>query len=134
MANSLYDAGREEFLTGGIDYSSDTIKMALMADTYTPNVSTDQFWSDVSSNVIGTPQTLSSKTATNGVADCSDVMFTGVGAGNNVDYIVLYKDTGTPSSSTLIALYDTATGLPFTSSGADIVITIDTGSDKLFKL
>lgn len=131
MANSLYASGRESFSTGEIDYSTDTIKLALMADTYTPNLSEDEFWSDISSNVVGTPQTLSGKTSTNGVTGCLDVMFTGIEAENNVDYIVVYKDTGTPSSSTLIALYDTAPGLPFTPSGANIVIAINSEIEAL---
>lgn len=134
MANALYEAGRDAFLNGDIDYSADTIKMALVSSSYTPNFSTHDFWDDVSANVVGTPQTLASKSTSAGVATCADVTFSAVTSGSTVSYIVLYKDTGTPSTSALIACFDTATGLPISTSGADITIRIDTGSNKLFKL
>ena len=134
MANALYDAGRNSFLTGAINFTSDTIKMALVSSSYTPNLSTHDFWNDVSANVVGTPQTLTTKTATAGVADCDDVTFTAVAGGSTVTYLVLYKDTGSSATSNLIACYDTATGLPISTSGADITIRIDNGSSKLFKL
>lgn len=134
MANALYDIGRNAFLNGDIDYTADTIKMALVSDAYTPNLTTHDFWNDVSANVVGTPQALSGKSTSAGIANCSDVTFSAVAGGSTVAYIVLYKDTGTPSTSQLIACYDTATGLPIETSGADITIRIDTGSNKLFKL
>ena len=134
MANALYDAGRNAFLTGAINFTSDTIKMALVSSSYTPNLSTHDFWNDVSANVVGTPQTLTTKTATAGVADCDDVTFSAVASGSTVSYLVLYKDTGSTATSNLIACYDTATGLPISTSGADITIRIDNGSNKLFKL
>jgi len=134
MANALYGLGRDAFLNGNIDFSDDTIKMALVSDSYTPALNTHDFWNDVSANVVGTPQTLSGKTTALGVANCSDVTFSAVAGGSTVAYIVLYKDTGVSSTSQLIACYDTATGLPLETSGADITIRIDTGSLKLFKL
>lgn len=134
MANALYDTGRDAFLNGDIDYTADTIKMALVSSSYTPNLNTHDFWNDVSANVVGTPQTLAGKSTSAGIANCSDVTFSAVAGGSTVAYIVLYKDTGTPATSQLIACYDTATGLPIVTSGADITIRIDTGSNKLFKL
>ena len=138
MANSLYDIGRNGFLNGDIDFLNDTIKMALLKDSYAPNVSVDDYYSDVSSHVVSTPQALSGKSTSAGVANCSDVTFTAVPAGSptptTIDYILIFKDTGTASTSPLIALYDTASGLPIVTSNADITIKIDTGVNKLFKL
>jgi hypothetical protein len=134
MANALYDSGRNGFLNGAIDYTNNTIKMALVSDGYTPNLASHNFYNEVSSNVVGTPQTLSSKTTSAGVANCADVDFGTVASGSTVRYILLYKDSGTTSTSQLIALYDTAVGLPFATSGAEIVIKIDSGANKLFKL
>lgn len=134
MANALYDTGRNAFLNGEINFTSNTIKMALLSDGYTPNLASHDFYNDVSSFVVGTPQSLTNKTANAGVAGCDDVSFGPVASGSNVNYILIYKDTGTAGTSQLIALYDTATGLPFATSGADITIRIDTGANKLFKL
>lgn len=133
MANALYDKGREGFLDGSIDWDTDTIKAALVASGYTPNLTTHDNWDDVSASVVGTPQTLGSKTVAAGVADAADVTFTAV-TGSAVGYIVIYKDTGTPSTSRLIACIDTATGLPVTPNGGDIIIQWDNGSNKIFRL
>lgn len=134
MANALYGTGRDAFLNGDIDFAADTIKMALVSDAYTPSINVHNFWDDVSSNVVGTPQTLSGKSSALGVANCSDVTFSAVAGGSTVAYLVLYKDSGVAGTSPLIALYDTVTGFPLETSGSDIVIQIDTGSNKLFKL
>jgi hypothetical protein len=138
MANSLYDIGRNGFLNGDIDFLNDTIKMALLKNSYSPDLSGDEYYSDISSNVVSIPQSLSGKSTSAGIANCSDVTFTAVPAGSptptTIGYILIFKYTGNDSTSPLIALYDTASGLPIVTSNADITIKIDTGVNKLFKL
>jgi hypothetical protein len=136
MANALYDKGRERFLGTAtqINWTNDTIKVALVKSSYTPNLSTNDGYDTISSYTAGVAQTLGSKTTTAGVANAAGVTFSSVAAGATVNYIALFKDTGTPSTSPLIALIDTATGLPVTTNGGDITIVWDTGSSKIFKL
>ncbi len=125
MANALYNSGRNGLLNGGIDLDTNTIKAALVSNAYTPNLATHANWSDVSANVIGTPTTLATPTVGTvgpGVFDAAVVSFTAVASGA-VTYVAIYKDTGTANTSTLIALIDTATGLPVTANGGDITIT-----------
>lgn len=135
MANALYDKGREAFLSGTISWSSDNIKTVLVdAADYTVNLSTHQFLSDVASGGrVATSGNLASKTVTAGVADAADVTFTAV-TGDQSEALVIYKDTGSAATSPLIAYIDTATGLPVTPNGADITVTWDNGSNKIFKL
>ena len=125
MANALYPKWKEQLLqfTANNNMSSGTVKVALVdTGVYTYN-SADQFWSAASSASVGTPQTIGSKTFTNGVFDGSDVTFTAV-TGSSVEALVLYIDTGTPSTSPLVAYIDTSvTGLPVTPNGGDITIT-----------
>lgn len=133
MANSLYDLGRESFLKGEISWSGDNIKACLVdSASYTPNTATDQFLSDLS-GVVATSGNLASKTTTDGVADAADVTFSSV-TGNQSEYIVVYQDTGVSTTSRLIALVDTATGLPVTPNGGDIVVQWDSAANKIFKL
>ena len=133
MANRLYDLGRESFLKGEISWSGDNIKACLVdSASYTPDTAADQFLSDMS-GVVATSGNLASKTTTDGVADAADVTFSSV-IGNQSEYIVVYQDTGTPSTSRLIALVDTATGLPVTPNGGDIVVQWDSAANKIFKL
>ena len=125
MANALYPKWKEQLLqfTANNNLSSGTVKVALVdTGVYTYN-SADQFYSALSSAVVGTPQTIGSKTFTNGVFDGADATFTAV-TGNSVEALGFYVDTGTASTSPLIAFIDTSvTGLPVTPNGGDITIT-----------
>ena len=124
MANALYTKGKEAILDGSIDLESDTIKCVLVDSAdYTPNLSTHDNLDDVPSGArVGTAQTLGSKSFTAGVFDASDVTLTSV-TGDPSEYILIYKDSGVESSSRLLALFDTATGLPVTPNGGNITIT-----------
>lgn len=134
MANALYDTGRNAFLTGDIDWVSDTIKIVLVdAADYTVNLATDNFLDDIAAGARVATATLASKTATAGVADAADVTFTAV-TGDVSEALVIYKDTGVESTSQLIAYIDTATGLAVTPGGGDITVQWDDGSNKIFKL
>lgn len=134
MANALYAKGKEKILSGSINFSSDTIKAALLSSAYTANLSTDEFWSGISANLLNTAQTLGSKSVTSGIFDAADVTFTAVTSGSTAKAIVIYKDTGTASTSPLIAYIDTITGFPLATNGGDITITWDNGSYKIFSL
>jgi len=133
MANALYDLGREGFLDGSIDWDTDNIKAVLVdTGTYTVNLVTDKFHSDLS-GIVDTSSNLGSKTVTLGVADAADVTYTAV-SGATVEAVVVYQDTGTSGTSRLIAYIDTGTGLPVTPNGGDITVTWDNGANKIFKL
>lgn len=135
MSNALYDKGRQRFLEGSFNWLTDTLK-TLMIDTgaYTPNLASHEFLSDISaSSRITTPVTLTGKTSVGGAANAANVTFSSV-SGPSIEAILIYKDTGVEATSPLIAYIDTATGLPITPNGGDIIITWDTGPNKIFKL
>lgn len=135
MANSLYDFGRQGFLDGSFNWASATVKCCLLhAASYTPNLATDEFLSDIPGGaVVATSSAFTGKTEAAGVAVADDVVF-GAVSGSTVELIAIYEDTGTPSTSRLIALIDTATGLPLTPAGGSVTIAWDTGPNKIFKL
>lgn len=135
MANALYDKGRQGFLDGSIDWDTDDIR-AILVDTgaYTINLATHDNLDDIAGGArIAVSSSLTGKTATDGVADADDVTFTSV-TGNSVEMIVLYKHTGTESTSRLICAIDTATGLPLTPNGGNVTVAWDNGANKIFKL
>lgn len=135
MANTLYDAARQGFLEGQINWLTDTFQVYLVdTGNYTPNTSTHQYLSDLSTSArVAGPVTLTSKTTTGGAADAADVTFSSV-TGASIEAIVIVKSTGVDSTSPLIAFIDTATGLPITPNGGDIIITWDNGTNKIFRV
>jgi len=123
MANLLYPKAKEAFLSGDIDLVNDTIKViALDGADYTYSSAHDFYDDAASAARVGTATALASKTVTNGVFDAADVTLSSV-TGDEFEFILIFQDTGTESTSHLIALFDTATGLAFTPSGGDITIT-----------
>lgn len=135
MANTLYDKARQRFLEAQINWMTDTIKVLLVStSSYTVNTSTHEFLSDISgSSRIAGPVTLTGKSTLGGAADAADATFTAV-SGGSIGAIVIYIDSGAEGSSPLLAYIDTATGLPLTPNGGDVIITWDNGSNKIFKV
>jgi hypothetical protein len=135
MANALYDTGRAAFLGADVDWLVDNIKAVLVDSAdYTVNLATHQFLSDIAAiGRVATSGNFGTKSATAGVADAADITFTAV-TGDPSEVLVIYKDTGTATTSQLIAYIDTATGLPVTPNGGDITVTWDNGANKIFKL
>lgn len=135
MANALYDKGRESFLSQSpaLDWDTDTIKCVLIKTAQTLNQA-HQYYSDwTAGNIVATSSALASKTVASGVADAADITFTAPASGNACN-LGLFKDTGTTTTSPLIALIDTGTGLPVTTNGGDVTVAWDNGSNKIFKL
>ena len=135
MANALYDKARERFLTGQFNWGTDSIKSVLVdTGAYTVSLTSHEFLSDISSSArVSTSGAFTGKTTTGGAADANDITFSSV-SGASIEAIVIYADTGTEATSPLIAFIDTATGLPITPNGGDIIVTWDNGANKIFKL
>lgn len=135
MANFMYDRGRQGFLAGEIDWDADTIKLVLVDEADdTPSASGDNALSDrAGASRVATSGAFASKTTTAGVADAADVTLSTV-TGDPSESIDIYKDSGTESTSYMIVNINSATGLPVTPNGGDIIIQFDNGSNKVFKL
>ena len=130
MANVVYNNFKEEVKEGVFDLVNDTVKIALLDNTYTPNVDTHTAWADVSANeVSGTGYTtggatLANKTVTQdntddeGVFDADDVTWSS--ATITARYAVIYDTTAT---NKLICLIDFASDQ--TSTNGDFTITFD---------
>ncbi len=126
MAAEYFNQGKFELMTNSIDLDVDTIKVAKMDPSYTPNIDSDQYYSDISANAVGTDQTLANVTTTkNDTDDAADTDADDVSeTGQTLSFnrVVYYKDTGTPSTSPLIAYADVIEGTLSPTSG-DITIT-----------
>lgn len=132
MANVIYNAFKKNIMNGGIDLDSDTIKVALVTSSYSPNIDTHEDMADVTNEVTGTGYTaggasLANKAVTadttgdKGVFDADDVTWssstiTARGA-------VLYKSTGVAANDLLIMYVDF--GSDKVSSSGNFTITWD---------
>jgi hypothetical protein len=135
MASGLYAIAKKHILSGDLDVENGDIR-ALLIDTaeYTVNLSTHDMLEDIAAGGrVGTAVALTTKTVTAGVFDADDVTFNAV-SGDDVGAVVLYLHTGVESTSKLLAYIDTASGLPLTPSGADVVLRWSAGANKIFAL
>lgn len=123
MANKVYPKAREKFLSAAINMSSDTIKVALIDVADYVYDDAHEFLSSASAGIVGTPQTLGTKTLTGGVFDADNATFPTV-TGDQCEALLIYKDTGSAATSPLIAYLDTGiTGIPVSPNGGNIPVT-----------
>tara|TARA_Y100000356_G_scaffold30076_1_gene21872 strand:+ start:162 stop:581 length:420 start_codon:yes stop_codon:yes gene_type:complete len=114
--STLFLKGEEQFGLGEIDWVDDDIKLTYMSTSYTPDVDTENFYADISASAASglSVETLANKTATidtanNRVAYDADDAAQGPVSGMTNKY-VLWKDTGSPTTSPLIACIDLTDG------------------------
>jgi len=121
MASELYGNFLKLALNKEVDWDTDTIKVALLSNAYTPDQDAHDYFNDVSANeVTGTGYTsggatLASKTIT-------------YDSGSNV--ITLDAADTTWSSSTITARYAVVYGSTGTSSTSPLIGYVDFGSDQ----
>lgn len=121
MASFIFNEYKEKLFDSStkINWSGDTIKVALTTSSYVPDQDSHDFFNDVTNEVTGTGYTAGGATlgsvtitvdttndwVTIDAADTSWSSSTII----NARYGVVYKDTGTPATSPLIALIDFGT-------------------------
>ncbi|WP_043007326.1 hypothetical protein [Comamonas testosteroni] len=128
MSNTAYPKGAEKILSGAINFAAATIKVALVSDAYTYSAA-HEFLSSVTR--VGTDQTLTGKSVTGGVFDAAAVEFGVLAPGSRVKAVVLYLDSGNPSTSPLLFFMDSVQGLPMDTNGGEVRVPWDTGPNKI---
>jgi hypothetical protein len=130
ISNALFTAYKATMLGNGtaVDLDADTIKAMFVdhADD-TPVAATDDFIDDIASAArvpaIGSCPTLGTKTTTSGTFDAADSTFTSL-SGDQVESLILFKDSGVEGTSNLLVLFDTfASGMPLTPNGGNVTVT-----------
>ena len=131
MANAIYPKWKEARLqstaNAALDGSTTTGLFVALVDTGTYTYSSShEFYSSISSAIIGTPMEITSKTYTAGLLDGADVTFSAV-SGSTVEALVLFiKNAGSNTTWRLVSYHDTGiTGLPVTPNGGDINVAFN---------
>ena len=140
MSNQLYPKAKEDFLSGNLNLSSNTVTLALIDTGVYTFSSAHEDRADVPNTAVISTANLASKTITSGVFDADDATFVSV-TGANCEALILYHNTGDAENdgtrqadSRLIAYIDTATGLPILPNGGDITVRFSDGASKIFTL
>lgn len=122
MASKLYGQFLSQALNKEIDWDTDTIKVALLTNSYTPDQDAHNYWDDVSTyQVTGTGYTAGGATLSNKTNTYN--------SGTNV--IVLDADDVTWSSSTITARYAVIyNDSPATNATKNLIGYVDFGSDQ----
>ena len=138
MASDTYNSflgrilGDAAVVSTAIDLEQDTIKLSLHSSSYTPDIDADEFYDDVDNEVSasgtysagGATLTVASSTDDTddeGVFDATDVSFTS--ATITARYAIIYKSTGTASTSPLVCYIDF--GSDQTSTAGTFAITFN---------
>jgi len=133
MPSKLYGNFILKALNKEVDFDTDTIKVALVSSSYTPDQDAHDYFNDVSTyEVSGTGytaggNTLASKTATYDsannviVLDAADT--TWASSTITARYAIVYDSTGTSSTSALIGYVDF--GSDQSSTNGNFTITWD---------
>jgi len=131
---SWYNLGMQNFMLGLIDWEDDTIRCALTTSSYSPDKDTDEFFDDISNEVVGAGYTadgaalttlaVNVDTAADEVQlDSDNVQWTS--ATITARIAVIYKDTGTPATSPLIGWVDFGTDETVTAGTFSITVDAD---------
>ena len=132
MARRLYDSAANGLDSGDYAWTTGTWKLSLLSAAYTFSSAHD--FKDDLSGIIASGS-IANRTKTAGVWDADDLTFTGVAAGSTGTAVVIWKDTGTPSTSPLFLFDDSnVLGLPFLTDGGDFIFKWDDGASKIFKI
>ena len=121
MASQLYAQGANHILgkSAQIDFATDTFKILFYNGSYS---SANEFVSDLTgADIVARSGSLSGVTLGSvaaGVIDANDITVTAV-TGAAFTHVILYKDTGTDSTSPLVAIFDVSS---FTPTGGDISV------------
>lgn len=121
MATNVYPSFLKNVLLGRFgDMTAATLKCAAVSSTYVYD-STDTCLTDISSSILGSV-TLTSVSVATGELDIGNFTFSGISSGT-AGSLIYYLDSGTASTSYLITYDSSATNLPYTFSGVNVLVT-----------
>lgn len=140
------DRTKTEFFRPNIDYSADTIKVALFKESteYSPDSVNHEFVNDVfdggttgaefddtnySRKTLSGQSVTEGNTDNEGVFDGDDVTWTNLGGSQTIEAILVYRQVGgddtTPGDDDILRVLDDSeeSDLPFQTNGGDVTIS-----------
>lgn len=136
MANAAFPLNKKALLDGLVALLTADIKVLMVTASYTYDAA-DEFVSDLGATILtaGRSPDLTSKVTTGGIFDAADPTLPAVNSGQTAAALILYINTGADATSRVLLFLDTGvTGLPFLTTGGDVSLTFDNGTNKILNL
>jgi hypothetical protein len=115
MADVVYNGFKNKIMDGSINLESDTIKVALVTSSYTPDIDAHHNFDDITNEVTGTGYSAGGATISNIAVTTDDTNDEGKVDGDDVTWststitargAVVYKSVATATQSWLICYFD----------------------------
>lgn len=135
QADTLYNNARALLLQAGLNWLTDVIRVVLIDTTRYTFDPTHQFVTDVSPGaIIFTSPPLSGKSITSdGAATAANLVVDSLTNANPVGALIIYKDTGTPGTSPLLAYIQNYSNLPATLAGGTFTVLWPSDINRIFR-
>lgn len=128
MANKVYTVGFGKLVSGQFSWGSANWYVQLVDSGYVPDFDTDLVPGALAGHTIGSPVAMSGFGITTAPGEYDIVagatVFSGISAALTVDAGVIYFDDGA-GNIFLFAYFDSGTGFPYTTTGANFQIQWD---------
>lgn len=128
----MYPAARTAFLKGDLNWENDTIKVVLLDSGYAYASGHTSLVDIPSGARRSVTAALTGKTVSNAVLDADDTLWPLVASGTTCTSFVVYRDTGSEATSTLILFFDDAASLPANPNGGNISLAWPSGADRIY--
>lgn len=112
--SQFYPSARQLFATAGISWLSGNYKVLVMANGYIPNFANANLSDIPAGQIIATSPNIANKTSVLGVLSGDTIAFGPIIDTRLAGSLIFYKDTGVPSTSSLVVYVDTPdiSGMP----------------------
>jgi len=131
----LYNNARYLFATAGLDWATADVNAMLVSLLYNPLL-TDQHVSDIPSGAVIVRDVALTSLAVSANGICSGLIpeFDSLDSTYAVKALVLYKKTGSDSTSPLIYYTSTGVGFPFAAQGFNYYVAFDSTNIGWFQV
>ena len=136
MANAIYPLARQAWADGGLSWSTDDWRIALLNSTYAYS-DAHEFYTDVNAAEIAVSANLDGKTNVGGICDANDLVIPAVAAGSTISNVVIYQWTGVAATSRVAVFYDslaTAELISVATDSGNVSVKWSDGPLKIFRL
>lgn len=134
MSNVIYDAARVAFAKKQIDWEADTIGVSLINTSLYTFSQSHLVLADVAAGSRVAFSTLDNRSVSSIGGMLADATTVFAVSGAQVSALIIYWQGVSEATSTLLTYLDTLAGLPYTPTGADVLLSWNNTTSGIFRL